>query len=195
MFEPKRLFTAGSAKCKRNYLKTQQKYELIRTLLYFAVSVTLFAAGYLQTGSRNNLLTLVAVLGCLPASKSAISMIMYFRFHGCSKEAADTIEKHSEGLHCLYDCYFTSYSKNYKISHITVSGNTVCGFSEDKDFSENEFYKHISDLLKLDGHKDISIKIFLSLDKYTERMEQMKALDSDEEKTLSVMNTLMSVAL
>lgn len=195
MFEPKRLFTAGFAKCKRNYLKTQQKYELIRTLIYYAISIILFVAGYIQTGSRNNLLTLVAVLGCLPASKSAISTIMYFRFQGCSKEAADTIAMHSEGLHCLYDCYFTSYSKNYKISHITVSGNTVCGFSEDKNFSENEFYKHISDLLKLDGHKDISIKIFLSLDKYTERMDQMKALDSDEEKTLSVMNSLMSVAL
>ena len=74
----KRLFTTAEVKGTEKYLDTQKKYELIRTLLYFGISASLFIGGYLQTKSKVNLLTVVAVLGCLPASKSAVSAIMFF---------------------------------------------------------------------------------------------------------------------
>lgn len=191
----KRLFTTSGAKGAENYLNTQKKFEILRTLLYFAVSASLFAAGYLQTGDRVNLLTIVAVLGCLPASKSAVSAVMFLRFHSCSAEAAGKIKAHSQGLSQLFDCVFTSYKKNYRVSHLVVRAGTVCGFTEDNAFGENEFYKHINDILKLDGHKNITIKIFSSLSKYTERLEQLKELEEDEAKTQAVVETLKSVML
>lgn len=193
--QPMRLFSSAGARGTENYLKTQKIYELMRTVLYFAVSASLFAAGYLQTKSRVNLLTIVAVLGCLPASKSAVSAIMFFRFHGCSPENGEEIKKHSEGLCVLFDCVFTSYKKNYVVSHLAVRGCTVCGFTEDESFEENEFYKHIQEILKMDGHKDITVKIFTSLSKYTQRLEQLKSLDEEEERTQAVTNTLKSVML
>ena len=55
-----RMFSTGKYKGTRNYLKTQRKYEIIRTVLYFAISLSLFAAGYITTKTRLNLLTLVA---------------------------------------------------------------------------------------------------------------------------------------
>ena len=67
-----RIFSAEKYKGTRNYIDTQKKYEIFRTLLYFGISVSLFAAGYIQTGRKTNLLTVVAILGCLPASKSAV---------------------------------------------------------------------------------------------------------------------------
>ena len=75
----KRLFSTDHVKGTRNYLNTQKKYEILRTVLYFSISLSLFAAGYIQTGSRGNLLSIVAVLGCLPASKSAVGAIMFFQ--------------------------------------------------------------------------------------------------------------------
>lgn len=192
----KRLFSTESAKGTKNYLSTQKKYEIIRTVLYFAVSLSLFAAGYIQTGQRANLLTIVAVLGCLPASKSAVGAIMFLRFKGCSPGVAAEIEQHSQGLNCLYDMVFTSYQKNYVISHITVCGNTVCGFAEnDKAFDETAFQRHISDILIMDGHKNVSVKIFTNLTKYTGRLEQMKDLEPKETMTQAVIATLKSVAL
>ena len=59
------------------YLEAQRKKEIIRTIFYFALSAAIFVMGYVTTGTKMNLLTVVAVCGCLPASKSMVSMIMY----------------------------------------------------------------------------------------------------------------------
>ena len=195
MMQLKRLFSTDRVKGTRNYLNTQKKYEVIRTVLYFGISLSLFTAGYIQTGRRGNLLGIVAVLGCLPASKSAVSAIMFLRFRSCSGQAAALIEEHSQGLCCLYDMVFTSYKKNFEVSHLAICGNTVCGFSEKEQFDENGFYRHIGEILKLDGHKNVTVKIFTNLSRYTERLEQMKSLDMDESGTAAVAATLKSVAL
>lgn len=190
-----RMFSADKAKGTRNYLRSQKKYEIIRTILYFAISLTLFAAGYFQTGDRVNLLTVVAVLGCLPASKSAVSAVMFLRFRGCSASTAEAVSAHCGSLNCLFDCVFTSYKKNFPVAHLAVRGGSICGFSEDKTFDEKAFYSHIEDILKLDGHKDMTIKIFKDLSKYTERLEQMQTLERDEARTQAVLATLKSVML
>ncbi len=191
----KRLFSTDSVKGTRNYLRTQKKYEVIRTILYFAISISLFVAGYLQTGRRANLLSIVAILGCLPASKSAVGAVMFLRFQSCGEHAASEIEACCQGISCLYDMVFTSYKKNFVVSHLAVCGNTICGFTEKENFPENEFYKHISEILKLDGHKNVTIKIFTNLSRYTERLEQMKSLAPEESTTRAVLATLKSVAL
>lgn len=190
-----RMFSTEKVKGERNYLNSQKKYELLRTFLYFAISIALFVAGYIQTGDRMNLLTVVAVLGCLPASKSAVAAIMYLRFQSCSNAVAQEVAAHTEGLDGLYDCVFTSEKKNFQIAHLTVRGNTICGYSELQDFDENAFYAHINNLLCIDGHKDTSIKIFTSLPRYTERMEQLKALDNEAGRTQAILATLKSVML
>ena len=190
-----RIFSAEKYKGAKNYINTQKKYEIIRTLLYFGISISLFVAGYIQTGRKTNLLTVVAVLGCLPAGKSAVSAIMFLRFKSCGADAAARIGEHCQGLCCLYDMVFTSYQKNYVVSHLAVRGNTVCGYSEKPDFAETEFYKHIDPILKLDGLKDVTIKVFTDLKKYTDRLEQMKALEADEDRTAAIASTLKSVVL
>lgn len=191
----KRFFSGESARGSKNYINSQKKYEILRTILYFGISISLFIAGYIQTGDKANLLSVVAVLGCLPASKSAVSVIMFLRYKSCSEAALSQIQQHSQGLTSLYDMVFTSQKKNYVVGHLAVCGNTICGFSEQKEFAENDFYKHIGDILKLDGHKEVTVKVFTDLSKYTARLEQMKNLEADEAKTNAIINTLKSVAL
>jgi len=189
------MFSTEKYKGTRNYLKTQKKYEIMRTVLYFFISLSLFAAGWLATKSRLNLLTVVAVLGCLPACKSAVGMIMFLRYQGCSEEAADKIKQHSQGLTGLYDMVFTSYDKNFQVAHITVKGNTLCGYTQDNKFDEQAFYKHIDGILKADNYRDTSVKIFNDLNKYTERLEQLRDLAAEESNTEGIINTLKSVSL
>lgn len=190
-----RMFIYDSYKGTKDYLKTQRNYEIARTVLYFAISLTLFAAGWISTGKRENLLTVVAVLGCLPACKSVVDMIMFLRYKGCTVENAEKIEAHSTGLSCGYDMVFTSYDKNFPVAHITVKGNTICGFTQEEKFEEQAFYKHIDTILKKDNYKDCSVKIFKDIKKYTERLEQLKELDTEEKLTEGILNTLKSVSL
>ena len=190
-----RLFFYDDYKGTRDYLKIQSRYELVRTLLYFGISISLFVAGIIATGDRMNLLTIAAVLGCLPACKSAIDTFMFMRYKGCSLENADTIDAHMEGLNGLYDRVFTSYSTNFQVAHITVKGNTLCGFTQDDKFDENAFNEHISNLLQKDGFRDVSIKIYKDVQKYTARLDQLKELDASEKNTPGIISTLNNVSL
>lgn len=190
-----RMFLYDDYKGTRDYLKTQSRYELARTILYFGISVSLFIAGIVATGDRMNVLTVVAVLGCLPACKSAIDTFMFMRYKGCNADNADTIDAHMEGLVGLYDRIFTSYSINFQVAHLTVKGNTLCGFTQDEKFDENAFNQHITTLLQKDGFKDVSVKIFKDIKKYTARLDQLKELDTEEKNTAGIISTLNSVSL
>ncbi len=190
-----RMFSKEKYKGTRNYLNSQKKYEILRTCLYFAISGALFAAGWITTGSRENLLTIVAVLGCLPACKSTVDMIMFLRYHSCREPAAGEIAGHSEGIQGLYDLVFTSQDKNYQVAHIAVKGNTLCGYTEDGKFDEQAFYRHLAGILKADGFKEASVKIFTDLNKYTARLDQLRQLEADEKNTAGILNTLKSVTL
>ena len=116
----KRMFSTDAYKGTSGYLRTQKNYEILRTVLYFAISLSLFIAGRVTTGSRENLLTIVAVLGCLPACKSLVEMFMFLRYKGCNEQDAAQIAAHTDGLTGLYDMVFTSYEKNYVIHHMTI---------------------------------------------------------------------------
>lgn len=190
-----RMFFYDNYKGTKNYLRTQKKYEIARTLLYFAISLSLFLAGWEATKTRANLLTVVAVVGCLPACKSLLSVIMFLRYRGCSPENAEKIEAHSLESGGLYDLVFTSYDKNYVVAHLTVRGNTVCGFTQEGNFDEQGFYRHIDDILKKDNLREVSVKIFRDLDKYTRRLEEMQKLPDAEKTTAQIEDVLKSVSL
>ena len=190
-----RLFLKDDYVGEKNYIKTQTKYEIARTILYFGISLSLFIAGWITTGERTNLLTIVAILGCLPASKSMVDMIMFLRYRSCSQEAATQIEEHVGSLDALYDLVFTSYQKNFVVSHLIVKGNTICGYTENATFSEQEFNKHLDSILKTDNFKDTSIKIFTDIKKYCNRLDQLVELEADESNTIGIISTIKHVVL
>lgn len=49
-------------KGKPGYLNYKRKVEILRTVIYFAIVLAIFALGYWQTHTRLNLLTVVAIL-------------------------------------------------------------------------------------------------------------------------------------
>ncbi len=213
----RRMFSTANVKGCERYLDTQKKYEIIRTILYFAIPLSLFAAGIIQTQasvtqekmsifslflkglanpkSRVNLLSIVAVVGLLPASKSLVAAIMFLRFHSLDGEIAESLREASGDLKVIYDCVFTSYKKNYVVGHLAVRGNVICGYSQDKSFDEKGFYRHIGEILKLDGHSQTTVKVFTDPDKYRERLKAMGELADDEAVTRAVTETLKSVML
>ncbi len=161
------------------YLKNKRNQVLVMTILMFAVSMSLLAAGIITTGSNKNLLTIVAVLGCLPACKSAVSLIMYCKAAGCSIETKEVIEKVQGELIGMYDMYFTSYKNNFPVSHMVVEGKNICGYTE-KKFDTGLCEEHLETILKQSGYKDFTIKIFTDLVKYTDRLSQIDKIDREK---------------
>jgi len=190
-----RIFSAEKYKGTKNYLDTQRWYALLRTVLYFGTSISLFIAGFLTTGTRVNMLTVVAVLGCLPASKSAVNCFMHFRYRSLTEEVVETINGAAAGLNGLFDMVFTSYEKNYLVGHIVVKGNTICGYTEDKKFDEQGFYKHIDGILKADQLTNTTVKIYSDLLKYTDRLKQLAELETDEANTIKILEIFKNISI
>ena len=175
----KRFFTTTQVKNTYGYIDSQKKYEIIRTLVYFGISISLFIAGYVATKSKMNVLTVVAVLGCLPASKSLVSAIMFLRHKSCCKNVYNTVEPVCAGLQCLYDLIFTTEKVTYKVAHAAYKAKCLVLFSEDKP-DTNGLEAHIEEYMKRAGIEGVNVKVYTDLKKYTERLGQMHALEAEE---------------
>ena len=177
------------------YIERQRRWEIIKTVVMFGISLALYAAGYIATKSNKNLLTLVAVLGCLPASKSAVSMIMFFKAKGCSAGMKETIGERAKGLSERYDLYLTSYAKNFQISHLVMKGKNMVGITEQDDFDESACNQHLKTLFAQNGFHDITVKILRTKEKYLERVKSLQESDMEDnreydEKVLELMENL-----
>ena len=178
------------------YIAYQRKVSLLRTILFFALSLAVYGIGIYSTGSNRNLLTIIAVLGLLPACKSAVNMIMFFRANGCSNEAKQVFENFDGSLGGLYDIYLTSYQKNYPLSHLVVKGNVICAFTEKADCDTQAGEKHIVQMLTQDGYKNMTVKIFSDRSKYIDRLGQLENLKSEENKqTKGIYQMFLSISL
>lgn len=162
------------------YIKYRRTFHLIFSVILYAMAVALYFAGVKTTGDNKNLLTVVAILGCLPASQSLVTTILGFRAKSCSKELYEKIEnKVDENMVSIYDLYFTTYDRNYPISHIVIKNNCMCGVMEQSKHSVNDFEKYLEDTFAKNGIKGVSVKIFEKSmeEKYLNRLDELKKLE------------------
>lgn len=177
------------------YFQQKTKMEILKTIVFFGISAALYLAGLITIGSNKNYLTIVAILGCLPASKSAVSMIMYLKVKKCSVDTYDYISQKVGKNVGAYNLYFTSYDKNYDMSHVFVKGMTIIGFTENTKISEKAFEEHIKTVLNRDSISGVNIKLYKDLQKYVERIEQMQKLENEKSREKDIIKTLFAVSL
>jgi hypothetical protein len=178
------------------YIANHRWIAAARTLLFFGVSIGLYIMGYVTTGSNRNLLTVVAVLGCLPACKSLVNLIVFIRASGCSEALKDRVCIYDEKLRTFYDMYFTSYQKNFAVSHMVLKGNVLCGVTESAGCDCSRAEKHLDQILLQEGIKNITVKIYSDTDKYIDRLGQIIYLDADESRSCGqIIDLLYSIVI
>ena len=167
------------------HAKYKRTVDIIITIILFLLSLGLFVIGYVATGSKKNLLTIVAVLGLLPACKMVVDVIMCFRVKPVEESVREGIDASIGKLYGLYHMYFTSYDKNFPIDHLVITSNSVIGLCSNPKFDEKMFITHLKDYMRKDGIKDITIKIFDDYNKYLNRLSELNNLD-DETTTVNI---------
>ena len=204
------------------YLAYKKKTELIKTIILFAIPLALFFAGLISTGTRKNLLTLVAVLGFLPASKSAVLLIMYIKSHGIEKTDLETIESLlketgdavTRNLTALYDMVFTTQEHTFEVPAIILYGGSAFGFlhkgSKVRKSEENKpaakrqederklltaLEKHLETTLKKE-RLSVNVKIFSSSDELIGRLKELKEVQkADEVNNAAIRKVLCDISL
>ncbi len=118
-------------KCEKGtpgYLRDKLKIEILRTVIYFAIVAAVFLLGYSQTHSNKNLLTVAAVVGCLPACKALVGVITRFPYQTVDSALAEEVAEKSSHLTVIYDLVITSTEKIMPVDCIVVSGDKVFGY-------------------------------------------------------------------
>lgn len=159
------------------YLKRQKKIEIIRTIIYFAISFSILALGIYSTKTKANLLTLVAILGMLPASKSAVSMVIYLKAPDYDETVYQELKEKLGGVSAVFGMYLTSYQKNFALSCVAIRGNNLIAFSEFAKCDRMAGEEHIQTLAKQNGFKSLSVKIFTDQKKFEDRLLQLQTLE------------------
>ena len=112
------------------YIHARKSRLVLYTILSFAWVFILIAAGYIVTKTKLNLLTIIAMIGCIPACMSLVNLIMLIPHHSVSEPYELELSSKSEHLSVLYDLVITSEKKVMPIEAVVVSSNTVCGYSK-----------------------------------------------------------------
>lgn len=180
------------------YLKNRTKYTACRTVFFFLLSIGLYITGIVSTGSNKNPLTIAAVLGCLPSCKSAVNFIIFLRARGCSEGLHQKLSAfdNKEGIAVFYDLYFTSYQKNYPISHMALKGDILCGVTESPACDCNEAKKHLEQMLSQEGIKNVVVNLFSEEDTYIDRLSRLADMGVEDHKNREgIVNLLYAVSL
>lgn len=156
------------------YIKYEQKKRLIITLIMFGISLLIFFTGLIQTGTRKNWFTLIAILGVLPAAKCAVNMIMIWMQKPADQKLVELVRSKAGNLVTSYEMTITAYEGSMPLDAMVVCGNqVVCYSSRGKREMFAMMEKHMATILKGNGCSPAKVKIFQDQKHFLERVEQL----------------------
>lgn len=177
------------------YIRNRRFLTVAWTVLMFAIAFSLFFAGFVATGTKKNLLTVVAVLGILPASRSAVTAFMYIKAKECSIQLKEKFGELLEQCIPCYDMVFTTEETSYNVPCLAIRAGNVCGLTVDKNKDLKKLEKHIISCLKKEGHH-VNVVIFEKEDSFLERLTQMSQLEEKEnQKDAEIERILFEITL
>lgn len=190
-------------KCEKGtpgYLREKLKIEILRTVIYFAIVTAVFLLGYSQTHSKKNLLTVVAVVGCLPACKALVGVITRIPYKTVDQALSDEVASKSAHLTVIYDLVVTSTEKIMPIDCMVISHEKVFGYTSGKKTDPQETASYLRKMLQKNDLPQVSVKLydqyksFLSIVEGLENIAAVEKADTREEER-QIAHVIMTLSL
>lgn len=175
------------------YINAHKRIEVLKTVAMLALCIATYFLGLKTTGTKNNLLTYAAILGCLPMAKFAVNAVLFLKAQSCSKEAYEKISK--KVTPTFYDLYFTGYKKNFQASAVLFKKNTLIIFTEDQKVDESLFVEHLNGILANINAKNVTIKIYKEIDEFINRATELSSLEDDGKDHTFLLENILSVSI
>ncbi len=165
-----------AAKGKAGYVRYEKIKRLLVMLLMFAIPIGIYITAYMITGTNKNIMTIVAIVGIVPASRFAVSWIMIMMSKDADPQAIEVTEKAAGDLVHGYELTVTAYEGRMPLDAVVVCGNEVVCLSTKGDKGQFAFMeKHISKILNSNNYFNSNVRIFRDLKHYEERIRQLAA--------------------
>lgn len=176
-------------KGQAGYLSARKKKYGINALIGFGIVGIILAIGIWRTHTRLNLFTVVAVLGCLPASKQLVEFITMFPYKSIDGKIVKDIEQKAPLLTAAYDMLITSKDSVMPVDAIVISGKNVFGYASNPKTNPQELASYIKKILSENGFSKMTVKVvseyvpFLSRAEGLNSMVQIDHSDDSEYET------------
>lgn len=163
------------------YIKKKKKQRAIITAVCFLLVLAVFFLGYFSTGKRENLLTVAAILGVLPAAKFAVSFLMFLPHHSQTAESYAKVQSVCGEAALLTDMLISTEKKVLPTDFMVVRCGNVIGYASQNSYDAAFAQKYITDMLKRNGIR-ANVKIFTDESKFLKRVSELAAMEPDEKQ-------------
>ena len=182
------------------YLDHKKRIEIIRTIIYFGIVAAVFLLGYSQTHTRRNILTVVAILGCLPAAKALVGVITRFSYSSIDRKKADEIRSKTGLLTVCYDMVITSRESIMPVDCIVISGHTIFGYTHYEKVNAEELSKHIRSILAQNQYTGLTVKVLNQYKPFLARIEGLNNIaaverEDTKEKEEAIRGIILNISM
>lgn len=164
----------GALKGDRGYFQAEKKKRLLVLLALLVLPLAIYFIGIAVNGTRSTIITVLAIVGVLPACRAIVSLIMILPRKEMSLQDYQDIQQHVGSLTMGYELYMTAYEKNTDVEACAIAGNTIVALVRDPKadlrFGEN----HITGILRQNGIPS-HVNLMSNLQKFEERLDSMDA--------------------
>lgn len=164
------------------YLDRNKKNAWIKAVIMIAVPLAVFLAGLMIYKTRMNVLTVIAVLGCLPGCNQIVHAIMASRYHSIDRALYEEVEKARKDRLAVYESVLTTYEKTYFVDCFVISGRDAVGYTTDANTDVGKAAEHIRKMLKDNSYQQ-NVKIYRPNEKKG-FLERVSALSGREEEAV-----------
>lgn len=165
------------------YIKKKKIQRALLCGASFLLVLAVLLTGYFTTGSKENLLTIVAILGVLPSAKFAVSLIMLLPHHSQTKEAYEEARQ-AAGEAILYtDVLISTEKKVLPTDFVVIRGGNVCGYASRPGYDTSFAQEYLTGMFKRNGLK-VNCKIFTNKDKFLRRAGELSAMEIEEKQAV-----------
>ncbi len=166
------------------YLAYKKSRNLIKTIIAFAVVLVVFVIGLIIWKSKNNYLTMLAVVFVLPAAKFAVAYLILIPHKSCSPELREGLEERKGALNSVYDLVVSNKKKPVGIMAAAISDNQILAYTDAAKADKNLFETSVKEFLK-NEKLNCAVILYKDKDSYFEKVKNA-ALNFDESKENSL---------
>lgn len=166
------------------YLAYKKSRNMIKTIIAFAVVLVIFIIGFIIWKSKNNYLTMLAVVLVLPAAKFAESYFVLIPHKNCDEELKSAIEERKGELNSVYDLVVSNKQKPVGIMAAVISDNQILAYTSAAKADKNLFETSVKEFLK-NEKLTCAVLLYKDKDTYLEKVKNA-ALNFDVSKENSL---------
>ncbi len=163
------------------YFDNLKKRDLIKCILQWVLVIVFLVVGYIIFDTKLNILTLVAVLGCLPASKATVAVIVKWPIKSIEEALAKQVEENSSYLTVSYDVILTSKEKIMPLECVVISNNTVYGYSTNEKVGPEETANYMKNFFLQNDCGRVNVKVFKDFVPFISRVEGLNNIAAVEQ--------------